>query len=259
MDFSAHSLRFHRYVFRMSSGTEDTVSAPLYAFTAAEHSALVIVVTVVSSLLMLTALAIKIILTRSVSTQCPFDALLFLAAFVSVVQTITTVYAGHLGLGNQGNNLDYNVIEEIRQVPISITDCAMSFLSLLHPLTFATCLDAIHIIFTRNSGHNLCKVFTQPNNHKHQRPRAHVLCISLTSRSDHTHQHELTARHNISMSTANIVASKHDKLPGSCHDLRVHRLYKYNHGQSPVRAIYRNGLGLTKPLDKGPCHWTLRI
>lgn len=112
----------------MTSEPDDTVSAPLYALTDTDHSAIVILITVVSSLVMLTTLAIKLSLTRKHFRRYPFDTVLFLAALVSVVQTATTLYAGYLGLGKHENSLNNDVVEEIRQVlslpcPHALSSC----------------------------------------------------------------------------------------------------------------------------------------
>lgn len=108
-----------QYVHSMTSNPVATVSAPLYAFSPTEHSAIIVVATVVSSMLMLAMFAVKLSLTRNLSTQyslVSFDTVLYLAAVVSVIQTIVTVYAGHLGLGNQAHTLDHDAIARIRQV-----------------------------------------------------------------------------------------------------------------------------------------------
>lgn len=95
---------------------EGVVAAPLYALTDRDHSAIIVLVTIVSSLVSFAALAIKIALTRHIPTRYFFDYILLAAVSCLFIETILITYAAHIGLGRYEESLDRTTVEQINQV-----------------------------------------------------------------------------------------------------------------------------------------------
>lgn len=98
----------------INADSTTTVTPPLYEYSSDDHSSIIIIVTAVSSLVMLTTLAVKIILTRKVPARFLFDKILLAAASTLFVQGVLTLVAAHLGLGKR--QTPAAGVDEIRQV-----------------------------------------------------------------------------------------------------------------------------------------------
>lgn len=77
-----------------------TTSGPFLDYNSNDHTALVVIVTVFFCLLMITVMVAKVIIRRHIRVALQdFDAILFLAGFLMLAQTICTVCASDPGIG----------------------------------------------------------------------------------------------------------------------------------------------------------------
>lgn len=96
-----------------SLSEDDSSTSGLYAYTSDDHSALVVIVTIVASLCMLTVIAAKISLHRSIPSRNLFDFLLLASVPPLVGQTVLMAYAARLGLGKNWDDVDAEAADRI--------------------------------------------------------------------------------------------------------------------------------------------------
>lgn len=99
-----------------SLSEDDSSESALYAFTSDDHSALVMIVTIVASLCMLTVVGAKVSLHRKIPSRNLFDFILLAGVLPLVSQTVLMAYAARLGLGKDWDEVDAVTTDRILQV-----------------------------------------------------------------------------------------------------------------------------------------------
>lgn len=226
-----------------SRSENETTATPLYQYSPGDHSSIVVIMTVVPCLVMAASIAAKISLHRSIPTAHSFDFVLFAAASLLVIETSLTVWAAHLGLGRQQDDLDKDAVSRIRQVP-NHPLIRTSKIKLLCRFTDTSPIPAtIHLLSSRNSGRHGREVLAQPRHHRHQRHRLPLLRIKGAV-SPHRHAiPELAVRGGLPVSASQTWGRRERrKVSPRRHHPYVHRRGGHAHGCSPVRAFDSDGL-----------------
>lgn len=145
-------------------------SEPFYALSSSDRSALLVILTAVSLLLVVLSIVAKVWMRRRASRPAFHDYVLLVGGALFFIQTISLFNACHSGLGRHQKDVEASSLELLHKVCSSTSNVYRYFVTQFSPLA------PVRFVITSYSVVHLRQSINMSAHQVYQRPRADGAC-----------------------------------------------------------------------------------